>query len=177
MKCNEKHHLGYLCELEAGHTGSHQVGGGGDDDRSLTWPVVATIAQCIDDACREVIGPKFTSAIRSPGQKLRTLMEYCFMRRLNYGALNDLVREGYNALEQQRFLTTPYQKPSHGWLARPRLEREGTHHRIILDTHTSQWCSTGFNKLIVDGRTYVAAPYHSETFPEEEIFIVEKLSP
>lgn len=139
-----------------------------------------TIDQCIDDACREVIGPEFTSAIRSPSQKLRSLMEFCFTHRLNYGALSDLIRKGMECLEQQTFLTTTYQKPPHGWCARPRLEKESHgHYRIVLGNHVGEWAVyTSFAKLVVDGRTYVAcSPYYTETFPEETIFIIEGLSP
>lgn len=179
--CNQTNGI-VLCDLEEGHPGAHQAGGGGDDDRGLTWPNISamTIAQCIDDACREVIGPEFTSAIRSPSQKLRALMEHCFMRRLNYGALSELVRAGMSCLEQQMFLTTYYEKPAHGWCARPRLERDdNNYHRIVVGNHASEWEGyRRFAKLTVDGRTYVAChEYYDETFPEEKVFIVEELSP
>lgn len=173
---------GVRCDLMKGHSGNHQAGGGGDDDRGISWPATAvstTLAQCIDDACREVIGPEFTSAIRSPSQKLRALMEHCFMRRLNYGALSDLVRAGLNALEQQTFLTTGHTKPEHGWLARPRLEKNSDRYRIVLGNHIGEWAVyLSFAKLVVDGRTYVAcSPYYTGTFPEEQIFVAEELVP
>lgn len=171
--------LALRCELQEGHSGDHQVGG--DDDRGLSWKnTETTIAQCIDDAYREVIGPEFTSAIRSPSQKLRALMEYCFMHRLNYGALSDLIRRGMTCLEQQTLLTTHYEKPSHGWQAKPRLEKESHwHYRIVLGNHVGEWAVyTSFAKLVVDGRTYVAcSSYYDETFPEDVIFVVEELSP
>lgn len=91
------------------------------------------LIECIDDACKEMLGREFVTENKSQAQKIRALMELCFLYDGENTHLAKLVKVSLRAIDN---LNQEYNKISDKWFDKVKVEptTTDTNSEIEVDT-------------------------------------------
>lgn len=107
------------------------------------------LIECIDDACKEMLGREFVAENKSPGQKIRALMELCFLYDGENTHLAKLVKVSLRAIDN---LNQEYNKISDRWFCKVEPITTNINSEIEVDTDalTAAWIA--LQETLIDFR-------------------------